>query len=277
MRLEDPPFGKLEMVSVLTNLSHVTDVTMGNGKKVAIPSLEEPTLGTARGLIDWKNRFMPVLVPSVYSKTEWVRRRLVPKEFSAVLDIPADVARAATLEMQETWIKRLTVPIKDRSEVLGMVERFFEGTAPVKRDLDQIATTSEVPERKKSRANSPASSHEGTSTGPETAAEGPTIAPTSPGSTDGTKTLIASDDSLLESDLKLTEADRLGRTAKASKADNARVPEYLWDDRIMLSPKACGVGRDELLAALQVIRRGVLRFWKRSVAVSFYEWWKREL
>jgi hypothetical protein len=66
-------------------------------------------------------------------------------------------------------------------------------------------------------------------------------------------------------------------TAKAFKTDNARVPEYMWDDRIMISPKACDVGRDELLAALQVIRRGVLRFWKRSVAVSFYEWWKREL
>jgi hypothetical protein len=56
---------------------------------------------------------------SVYSKTEWRRRRLV-------LDIPADVARAATLEMQETWSKRLMVPNKAPWEVLGMVERFFE-------------------------------------------------------------------------------------------------------------------------------------------------------
>ncbi len=47
--------------------------------------------------------------------------------------------------------------------------------------------------------------------------------------------------------------------------------------RDRLAHKACGVGRDDILTALQVIRRGVLRFWKRSVAVSFYEWWKREL
>jgi hypothetical protein len=40
---------------------------------------------------------------------------------------------------------------------------------------------------------------------------------------------------------------------------------------------ACGVDRDKLLAALQVIRRGVLRFWKRSVAVGFYNWWRKEL
>jgi hypothetical protein len=40
---------------------------------------------------------------------------------------------------------------------------------------------------------------------------------------------------------------------------------------------ACGVDRDKLLAALQVIRRGVLCFWKRSVAVSFYKRWRKEL
>jgi hypothetical protein len=126
-RSKDTPFGKLEMVDVPTNLSHVNDVTIGKGRKVTIPSSEEPTLGTARGLVDWKNRFLPVLVPSVYSKTEWMRRRLVPKGLSAILDTIADVARAMTPEMQETWCKRLTVPIKVRSEVLGVVERFFEG------------------------------------------------------------------------------------------------------------------------------------------------------
>jgi hypothetical protein len=76
---------------------------------------------------------------------------LVSKEVSTVLDIPADVARAATLEMQETWSKRLTVPIKVPSEVLGMVERFFESTTPVKRDQEQSATSSKVPERKMGR------------------------------------------------------------------------------------------------------------------------------
>jgi hypothetical protein len=134
-----------------------------------------------------------------------VPRRLVPEELSAVLDIPADVARAATLEMQETWSKRLTVPIKVRSEVLGKIECFFEGMAPVKREREQAATASEVPERKKSRENSSAYYYASVSIGPETMAEGrdegPTIAPTSPGSTRGTKTSVASGDSLLESDL----------------------------------------------------------------------------
>jgi ribose 1,5-bisphosphokinase PhnN len=51
---------------------------------------------------------------------------LVPKELSAVLDIPVDVARAVNLDMQETWSSRLTVPIKVQSEVLERVERFFD-------------------------------------------------------------------------------------------------------------------------------------------------------
>jgi hypothetical protein len=186
-----------------------------------------------------------------------------------------------------------------------MVERFFESTAPVKRDREQSATWSNVPERKKGRrdleqANTSASSQTSVAIKPESVVEGcgerPTITPTASIS----KTPVASVDSLLESDLELTDAVRLGRTAKASKADDGRVPEYLWDDRIMMSPKARDVDRDDrvpeylwddrimmspkardvdrddLLAALQFIRRGVLRFWNRSVAVSFYEWWKRE-
>jgi hypothetical protein len=59
-----------------------------------------------------------------------MRRRLVPKKLSAVLHIPADVARTATLELQDVWSKSLTVPIKVRLEVLGIVEHYFEGSAP---------------------------------------------------------------------------------------------------------------------------------------------------
>jgi hypothetical protein len=55
-----------------------------------------------------------VLVPFVYSKTEWVRRKLVPKELSAVLDIPADVARAASSWELQDRSRKLTVPIKVR-------------------------------------------------------------------------------------------------------------------------------------------------------------------
>jgi hypothetical protein len=88
---------------------------------------------------------------------------------------------------------------------------------------------------------------------PETVASvpigSPTSAPSSSRTTGKTETGV---DSLPDNDPDLSEADQ----AKASKADNARVPEYLWDDRVMEAALACGVDRDKLLAALQVIRRG---------------------
>jgi hypothetical protein len=46
---------------------------------------------------------------------------------------------------------RFSAPIKIQLEVLGMFERFFEGMASVKRELEQSATSSEVPNRKKGR------------------------------------------------------------------------------------------------------------------------------
>jgi hypothetical protein len=67
------------------------------------------------------------------------------------------------------------------------------------------------------------------------------------------KTPVASVDSLIESDLEVTNAVRLGRTENASNVDDARMSEYLWDGRIMMSPKVRDVDRDDLLAALQVI------------------------
>jgi hypothetical protein len=50
-RSEDTPFGKLEIVGVPTNYSHVTDLKIGNGRGVPIPSLEESTLEMARVLV----------------------------------------------------------------------------------------------------------------------------------------------------------------------------------------------------------------------------------
>jgi hypothetical protein len=65
------------------------------------------------------------------------------------------------------------VPIKVQSEVLGMVECYFESTAPVNRDRKQSSSASEVPERTKGRrdleqANTSASSQASVPTRPET-------------------------------------------------------------------------------------------------------------
>jgi hypothetical protein len=108
-----------------------------------------------------------------------------------------------------------------------MVERFFESTAPVKRDREQSATSSKVPERKKGRrdleeANTSASSQASVATRPETVVEGCGERPTITLTASISKTLVASVNSLLESDLEITNAIRLGRTAKLLLAWSAR-------------------------------------------------------
>jgi hypothetical protein len=147
----------------------------------------------------------------VFSKTEWVRRILVLKELYSVLDYPADVIRAATRDIQETWSRTLTVPIKVRSEILEMVESFLEGTAPVKRDREQPLTASKMLERKKVRRDL---DHTNTSASSQANV-------TSPPTTSVSKPRFSSVDSLPENDSALIEAVRADRTAKASKADDA--------------------------------------------------------
>jgi hypothetical protein len=125
---EDPPFTELESAGEPTNFGQVIDITICNERELAVPSLEEPTVRTAQGLVDWKLQSGPVSVPSVYFKTEWVQRRLMPKNLSVVLDIPVDVARA---------------------EVLVMMKHFFEGTALVKREREQAMYPPEASEPKR--------------------------------------------------------------------------------------------------------------------------------
>jgi hypothetical protein len=51
----------------------------------------ENVLNTAAGLLDWKTRTtVKVIVPTVYSKVKWARRRLCESELGHVMDYPGD-------------------------------------------------------------------------------------------------------------------------------------------------------------------------------------------
>ena len=60
------------------------------------------------------------------------------------------------------------------------------------------------------------------------------------------------------------------RTAKATKADDAEVPEYLWDDRLLAKVKVDK--SDRVLKALAVLRLALLRVWKKTVTLSYVRW-----
>jgi hypothetical protein len=257
------PLPQLQVVGVSATLSHVVSPTQGKGRLVPIPSVDEPTMNTARGLLDWKNRFGTVIVPTVYSHSHWVRRRLVPSELGAVLDIPADVASALSSESMELLTRTLLCPIKVRSAALEVMERLWEVPASPEELPTTTATRTFSPELTEFRRvlDEPFGLPiKRTSSGCATPVECEARVDPSEGG-----------------DSVQAEAERLRRTAKASKSDDAGVPEYLWDDRVKLTPKARHLPQDEFLQALKVIRGGSLTFWKRSVAVGFAEWWKKEV
>lgn len=64
--------------------------------------------------------------------------------------------------------------------------------------------------------------------------------------------------------------DSEDRTAKATKADDAEVPEYLWDDRL-LQVLNCEK-TDARLKAMGIFRCMLLRWWKRRVTKSYTDW-----
>ncbi len=68
--------------------------------------------------------------------------------------------------------------------------------------------------------------------------------------------------------------DLVDRMAKATKDDDADVPEYLWDDRLfrMLNMEKTSEG----LKSLRVLRAAVLCIWKRLVTRSYIRWCKAE-
>jgi hypothetical protein len=60
------------------------------------------------------------------------------------------------------------------------------------------------------------------------------------------------------------------RNAKATKADDAAVPEYLWDRNLTpdLDPK--------IIKVLTVLRRFALRWWKRRIEAEFFVWFGKQ-
>ena len=66
------------------------------------------------------------------------------------------------------------------------------------------------------------------------------------------------------------DLDPKTRDLKAAKADDAPIPEYLWDDDAMRTenlPRCRSTQR-----AFRVLRRGMLRFWKRRLTVEYGGW-----
>jgi hypothetical protein len=69
----------------------------------------------------------------------------------------------------------------------------------------------------------------------------------------------------------LLEISQEGQERKATKADDAEVPEYLWHEHVF---KGCGRNwmdeqKKALPQAAKLLQKGMLKHWKRKVLASF--------
>jgi hypothetical protein len=75
------------------------------------------------------------------------------------------------------------------------------------------------------------------------------------------------------------ELDAIGREArerKATKADDATVPEELWEAHLLNDGptpwNVCDADRPQLRRAMNLMGAGMLGWWKRKVTTSFLGW-----
>ena len=62
-------------------------------------------------------------------------------------------------------------------------------------------------------------------------------------------------------------------TVKPTKADDASIPTYLWDDKCLSLSRLSGLPRIQVVQAFNMLRdKFLLPFWKRKVARDFWSW-----
>jgi hypothetical protein len=72
----------------------------------------------------------------------------------------------------------------------------------------------------------------------------------------------------------LEDAAQQKKEQKATKADDAAVPGHIWETHLLNDGPTPWVVKDvdELRKAMNLLRQRMLRWWKRKVTTSFFEW-----
>jgi hypothetical protein len=184
---------------VPAKLVHVLSC-IGSGRKIPIP--EGVPDGWAAGeRLCWANRFKKIATPTVYYKDSWVKRRLELKELKGMLDIP--VLDKCGVELRER-MKAMRMPGKVYGALLSKISRGFRNARKRKRK----ASASEGERREE----------EGTETRKEDDSKG-----------------FGTREETSEKELAARPEAAGGKktnTAKATKADNASIPVFLWNEAI---------------------------------------------
>jgi hypothetical protein len=196
------PFAEFDWCAKLpgtsAKLQHVLQCTW-SGRKIPIP-VKAPEGWTADNRLKWECRFDKIATPTVFYKDNWVKRRLELKELKGVLDIPAMEECGTALRER---MKTMRIPGKVYGALLAEISRGFksnkrkrepEKTGP-KVGIEELTTVTQRPSAL-AGAWSAGGNGKNSTAEPMPASRGPT------------------------------------NTAKATKADNAAIPIYLWNEAI---------------------------------------------
>ena len=243
-----------------------------------VPEPEDDALNTSKGLLNWKRRTNEVVMPNPWNRGAWMKRRLTPKELGEALDFPG--TRTSLLSKKELGALAMTEAVPGK--VLVACLWFLSdqsSTARKKRDFEQVEKFASAPLKIRKISEEEDGQYEGIKLDP------------------------------VEPDMDLAgyqhTQEEPGEAAsdKATKADNASVPEHLWNDRIAeqlmltwkresrkeigthkqkrnrrgkrpLPPLVFKKAHDKLRFkwALTRIRVFALKYWKKKVKRDFQDW-----
>jgi hypothetical protein len=207
-------------------------------------------------LYPWNDRLSFFFCPSIFSPSKWVRRHLSGVEMLRLLDIP-DALHAEFSSNHRASICQDTtlLPTKVVLRVLDWLPLHLLIAAPSKRPREAFVCDLH-PALLPPHAEL------------ELTSDDETVVTTNRThiSSDTAATGISSSPETIHINITAVETDR---NLKATKADDAPVPEYLWDHEIV-SPSDPNYART--VAALGVIRRFLLRRWKWMLLSEFL-WW----
>jgi hypothetical protein len=240
-KASSPPRNKIGCCASM-DLGGILD-TMLDGRPCAVPSVTvidpprvveiRPNMYHGQGILPWSARNAFVIAPCIFSPTNWVKRRISQGEMLRVLDIPAGLER----DLSATEVASL---IHDTS---------FIPLKIVCKILDSFPNTRSLAGDKRVRL------------GGEEA-----IDKSCPHQQGSPQCQSIDEVSIDLTSNTLQDADRLSRNTKATKNDDAMVPEYLWDEAIVKD------GDPRKLIALTHLRTFALRWWKRHTTEEFLKW-----
>lgn len=223
-------------------LAQVIDPTL-QGKRIQVE--DRPMLNSAKGRLDWKNRWGLVKVPTVFSRIEWVQRALSLKEMANALDLPGPRIR----RMQPDELRQLTRIEMPGKVVVHLLKGFKqkEAAKPSKRIMGDEPII-EVARKKRKRTQG----------------------------TGGTVAMEETEPNYVAIEAGAAEglSDKAALADKAVKADDAEVPIFLWDRRVLSRYEDVQWAKGA--HALAVLRGALLRCWKRKVEASFLAWLEQE-